>query len=258
MPFETPTENLTVEDLKRRYGISKQTLYARKNAAHITGLHIKGRTFFTPEEVWSFDQVATFVERGMTLPQIEKLVAEWKGTEPVEPDLRAGAPEPDLQVLTTPPFDATSVGVPKATDHATEASNTATGLSVIAEREEQARQLARAFTTAVGQALQETREVIGDPLRQHRLLAEAAREEWTLTGQQLAEVCGVSNNTITGWRPSIIRCGFVLTAIATGMWEVRKATREEVVEHAEARKPHKIMNNHQRALAEQRTLDDDG
>lgn len=245
MAFETPTENQSVEDLKRRYGISKQTLYARKNAARISGIHLKGRTYFTPEEVWCFDQVATFVERGMTLPQIEKLVADWKGKEQVEPDLRAGAPEPDIQVLTTPAFDATSAGVPPAPNHTTDTAETAAGLSVIAEREEQAKQLARAFTTAVGQALQDTREVISDPLRQHRLLAEAAKEEWVLTNLQLAELCGVSPSTTTGWRPSTIRCGFVLTSIATGLWEVKKASREVLIAYAEASKHDK-----------QRTLDD--
>lgn len=237
MAFETPTENQSVEDLKARYGISKQTLYGRKNAARISGIRIKGKTYFTPEEVWCFDQVASFVERGMTLPQIEKLVADWKSKEQVEPD---------LQVLTTPPFDATSVGVPPAPNHITDTAETAAGLSVIAEREEQAKQLARAFTTAVGQALQDTREVISDPLRQHRLLAEAAREEWVLTSQQLAELCGVSSGTTSGWRPSTIRCGFVLTSIATGLWEVKKASREVLVAHAEASKHNK-----------QRTLDDE-
>jgi len=237
VPFETPTENLSVEDLKRRYGISKQTLYSRKNSARITGIHIKGKTYFTPEEVWCLDQVAGFVERGMTLPQIEKLVAEWKGEEQEEPDLQAGAPEPDLQVLTTPPpFGATSAGIPKAPDHATDTAETANGLAVIAEREEHARQLARAFTTAVGQALQDTRQVVGDPLRVHRLLSEAAREEWVLTGTQLAECCGLDSSTITGWRPSIIRCGFVLTCIGTALWEVRKATTEEVVAYSEGTK----------------------
>ena len=167
MPFETPTENLSVEDLKRRYDISKQTLYSRKNSARITGIHIKGKTYFTPGEVWCFDQVAEFVERGMTLPQIEKLVAEWKGEEQEEPDLLVRGVEP--------PFDVVA-GVPPAPNHAEDTATTATGLAVIAEREEHARQLARAFTTAVGQALQDTREVVGDPLRVHRLLSPHAKD----------------------------------------------------------------------------------
>ena len=163
----------------------------------------------------------------MTLPQIEKLVAEWKGEEQEEPDLLVRGVEP--------PFDVVA-GVPPAPNHAEDTATTATGLAVIAEREEHARQLARAFTTAVGQALQDTREVVGDPLRVHRLLSEAAREEWVLTGTQLAECCGMDSTTITGWRPSTIRCGFVLTCIGTGLWEVRKATTEEVVEHSEGKK----------------------
>ena len=243
MPFDPPTTDLTVEDLKRRYGISKQTLYARKNASQITGKHIRGKTYFTPEEVWCFDQVATFVERGMTLPQIEKLVHEWKAGKPeadvtagIEQDITAGQAEPDLQVLTTPPFDAMSVGVPPAPDSDTEATERNNALAKFAEREEQAHQLARAFTTAVGQALQDTQQVVADPLRTHRLLAEAAREEWVLTGGQLADICGLSAGTISGLRPSAVRCGFVLTAIGTGLWEVRKASREELMADQESKK----------------------
>lgn len=234
MAFETPTRDLSVEDLKARYGISKQTLYARKNAAQVVGKHIKGRTFFTPEEVWCLDQVAAFVERGLTLTQIEKQVREWK-VEEGEPDLRPGQPEPDLQPLHAPPQNAYTVGVPPAPDSEAETAAKATALAKFAEREEQAHQLARAFTTAVGQALQDTQQVVADPLRTHRLLAEAAREEWVLSATQLAEVCGVGRATITGWRPSTVKCGFLLTAVSDGLWEVRKATREELLANQKAR-----------------------
>lgn len=228
MAFETPTRDLSVEDLKARYGISKQTLYARKNAAQVVGKHLKGRTFFTPEEVWCLDQVAAFVERGLTLSQIEKQVREWK-VEQGEPDLRPGQPEPDLQPLHSPPQDAYTVGVPQAPDSEAETAAKAMALAKFAEREEQAHQLARAFTTAVGQALQDTQQVVADPLRTHRLLAEAAREEWVLSATQLAEVCGVERATISSWRPHKVRCGFLLTAVGEGLWEVRKATREELL-----------------------------
>jgi len=245
--FETPTENQSVEDLKERYGISKQTLYLRKKSAHITGVRVKGMTFFTPEEVWCFDQVATLCERGMTLKEIEKLVAEWKGNVG-EGDLLTPSKEAPFEV---------GGAMPKAPNHARAVAESASGLSVIAEREEQAKQLARAFTSAVSEALQDTRGFISDPLRQHRLLAEASREEWVLTNQQLGEVCGVSPDTITGWRPSTLRCGFVLTAIANGHWEVKKATHDEVVKHAEAsRKGQQMMNKRQQALAEKRAQGD--
>lgn len=234
MVFETPTQDLSVEDLKARYSISKQTLYARKNAAQVVGKHIKGKTFFTPEEVWCLDQVAAFVERGLTLTQIEKQVREWKQEEG-EPDLKPGQVEPDLQPLHNPPTDAVFVGVPPAPNSEAETAAKATALAKFAEREEQAHQLARAFTTAVGQALQDTREVVADPLRTHRLLAEAAKEEWVLSATQVAEVCAVSRPTVTSWRPQKVKCGFLLTAISDGLWEVRKATREELLADQKAR-----------------------
>jgi DNA-binding transcriptional regulator YiaG len=104
-------------------------------------------------------------------------------------------------------------------------------LAVFAEREEQAKQLAKAFVMAAGEVLQDTREVVTDPLRTHRLLAEAAKEEYWLSGSQLAEVCGVSSATVTNWRPHTVRCGFWLEANGTGLWEVRRATRDEVLTH---------------------------
>jgi len=235
VPFDPPTGDLTVEDLKQRYGISKPTLYARKNASGVTGRHIKGKLYFPPEEVWCLDQVATFMERGMTLPQIEKLVGEWKEQGPTT-ETGENPLGDDLQVLIAPPTDAMSVGMPEAPDSETEATERNNALARFAEREEQAHQLARAFTTAVGQALQDTQQTITDPLRTHRLLAEAAREEWVLTGNQLAEICGLSPSTISALRPSTIRCGFVLTAIGVGLWEVRKASRDELLAVEESKK----------------------
>jgi len=224
--FQTPTRDLSVEDLKARYDVSKQTLYARKNAAQVVGKHVKGRTFFTPEEVWSLDQVALFVEQGKTLAQVEKEVREWKSKH-TEPAPTPTEPEPQPQTYT--------VTGPAAPDSQVEAATNATALAKFAEREEQAHQLARAFTSAVGQALQDTQQVVGDPLHTHRLLAEAAREEWVLSAAQLAEVCGVGRATTTGWRPSTVKCGFLLTAVSDGLWEVRKATREELLSNQKAK-----------------------
>lgn len=254
--FETPTRDLTVEELKARYGISKQTLYSRKNAAQVVGKHVKGKTFFTPAEVWCLDQVAAFVERGLTLTQIEKLVREWK-VEEGEPDLKPGQPEPDLQPLHAPPQNAYTVGVPAAPDSAAETEAKATAIAKFAEREEQAHQLARAFTTAVGQALQDTQQVVADPLRTHRLLAEAAREEWVLSAAQLAEVCGVKPATVTHWRPSTVKCGFVLTAVTDGLWEVKKPTREELLVDAKKRARTVPPNPNARRKEDAAGLDDD-
>jgi hypothetical protein len=253
--FETPTQDLSVEDLKARYDISKQTLYARKNAAQVVGKHIKGRTFFTPKEVWCLDQVAAFVERGLTLTQIEKQVREWK-VEQGEPDLRPGQPEPDLQPLHAPPQNAYTVGVPQAPDSAAETAANAAALARFDEREEQAYALVRALSS-VGQALQDTQQVVADPLRTHRLLAEAAKEEWVLSATQLAEVCGVGRATITGWRPSTVKCGFLLTAVSDGLWEVRKATREELLANQKARARPVPTNPNPRGRPRKATLDAD-
>jgi hypothetical protein len=232
--FETPTADLSVEDLKQRYGVSKQTLYNRINAAAVVGKRVKGKTFFTPQEVWSLDQVASFVERGVTLTEVTRLVQEYKQKQEAEPDLQASQPEPDLRVVDAPPFEAQGVTMPAAPSREYDADASGTALAVFAEREEQARVLAGALTLAVGKALQDTKEVVSDPLRTHRLLAEAAREEWVLTGTQLAEVCGVGGPTVTSWRPHTVRCGFWLEAATQGLWTVRKATHEELLEHAAA------------------------
>ena len=234
MDFETPTADLSVEDLKLRYGISKQTLYNRINAAGVAGKRVKGKTFFTPPEVWSLDQVAGFVERGTSLNEVTRLVQEYKEKQAVEPDLQPSEPEPDLRAVSGPAPGPTNVTVPPAPGRNYEAEASATALATFTEREEQARVLAGALTLAVGKALQDTKEVVSDPLWTHRLLAEAAREEWVLTGSQLAEICGVNGSTVTGWRPHTVRCGFWLEAATQGLWTVRKATRDELLEHAAA------------------------
>lgn len=238
MEFENPTTDHSVEDLKLRYGVSKQTLYNRLNAADVTGKKVKGKTFFTPNEVWSLDQVAGFIEQGVPLHEVARQVREYKERNSHEPDLQATVQEQDLRVVEVPPVRATGPTVPPAPNRDYEADTSATALAVFAEREEQAKQLARAFTTAVGQALQETKEVVSDPLRTHRLLAEAAKEGYWLTGSQLAEVCGVGGATVTSWRPHTVRNGFWLEANGTGLWEVRRATRDEVLAYnAERARP---------------------
>ena len=234
MPFEPPTGDLGVEDLKLRYDCSKQTLYNRLKAAGLTGKRVKGKTFFTAREVWCLDNVADLVEQGTSLNEVSRLVEKWKQKQAAEPDLQPGYPEPDLRPGVEPPFEVVgtqAAGVPPAPERRSDVEASANALAVFAERERQAKLLAGAFTTAVGQALQDTREVVSDPLRTHRLLAEAAKEEYWLTGSQLAEVCGVANATVTNWRPHTVRCGFWLEANGTGLWEVRRATRDEVLVH---------------------------
>ena len=45
----------------------------------------------------------------------------------------------------------------------------------------------------------------------------------------VSRVCGVGRATITGWRPQKVKGGLLLTAVSDGLWEVRKATREELL-----------------------------
>ena len=231
--FEAPTADLSVEDLKRRYGISKQTLYNRLNAASLRGKRVRGKTFFEPQDVWTLDAVANLAAQGVSLTDVMMQVEAHKQKN-ADPDLHPSKPEPDIRVVSAPPVNAYSTALPVVPDREVESAVRATALAVLEEREEETRQLARVFVTAVEDYKKEPREDVADPLKTHRLLAEAAREEWVLTGTQLAEVCGVNGSTVTGWRPYTVRCGFWLEAATQGLWTVRKATRDELLQHVEA------------------------
>ena len=232
MDFEAPTADQSVEDLKRRYGISKQTLYNRLNAASLRGKRVRGKTFFEPQDVWTLDCVYNLAEQGVSLTDVMLQVEAHKQKQ-AAPDLQPDYVVPSAPAVSAPPVNAHSTALPVVPSRGVENSVRATALAVLEEKEEETRQLARVFFSAVEELRQEKREGGGDPLTVHRLLAEAAREEWVLTGTQLAEVCGVNGSTVTSWRPHTVRCGFWLEAATQGLWTVRKATRDELVKHVE-------------------------
>ena len=66
-----------------------------------------------------------------------------------------------------------------------------------------------------------------DPLRTLWLLDEAAEKTFTLTTRVLADVLGLSPQTLHKFEPVEHRHGFELNKVAAGKWRVRRLTEEE-------------------------------
>lgn len=207
----TPPEgDLTVNELCERYEVSRTIVYQRVEAAQAKSYRKGPKVFFQPSEVWKLDQLEQQLRTGTSLREIAKEVKAWAEATPFndEPTGRG------VFEMNHPPL------------RAVEPNNDVTTLG--RKRQEENVQLVAAFTTAVGQALKDTRETVADPLTAQRQLLEAAEKEYLLTTRQLAQVCGVARSTLNKRGKRTVLFGFLLERVTELSWKVRRASEHEV------------------------------
>lgn len=207
---ELPEGDLTVNELCERYEVSRTVVYQRVEAAQAKSYRKGVKVFFKPAEVWKLDQVEQRVRSGTSLREVAKDVKEWESSKPQTYEAQAS----DVVGFSNPPI------------RAVEPNSNVTSLSK--KRQEENVQLVAAFTTAVGQALKDTRETVADPLTAQRQLLEAAEKDYLLTTRQLAQVCGVARSTLNKRGKRTVLYGFLLERVTELSWKVRRATEHEV------------------------------
>lgn len=207
----TPPEgDLTVNELCERYEVSRTIVYQRVEAAQAKSYRKGPKVFFQPSEVWKLDQLEQRLRSGTSLRELAKEVKEWAEATPFNDEPAARA----VVDINHPPL------------REVEPNNNVTSLS--RKRQEENVQLVAAFTTAVGQALKDTRETVADPLTAQRQLLEAAEKDYLLTTRQLAQVCGVARSTLNKRGKRTVLYGFLLERVTELSWKVRRASDHEV------------------------------
>lgn len=156
---------------------------------------------FTPDEVYIFDAMDFYIDKGYTLEEVAAAQKEFGSAE------EAGEDDGGQEVYQR--HDAPNQ----------------VALALSPQADKFSRDMAAIIAKAVEQLAPKPQT---DPLRTMRLLKEAAEEEYVLTTRMLADVLGFSRETIHGFKSPEHRHGFELTKIAAGKWSVRRLKKSEL------------------------------
>lgn len=159
------------------------------------------RVLFTPDEVYIFDAMDFYVDKGFTLEEVAAAQKVFDSAIETEED---DGEEDQYQRLETPNKGQ---------------------LALSPQADKFGREMAAVIAKAVEQLAPRPQT---DPLRTLRLLKEAAAEEYVLTTRMLADVLGFSPETIHGFKSPEHRHGFELTKVAAGKWTVRRLKKSEL------------------------------
>ena len=115
LPPVTASE-LSVPELCDRYGLSRQSLYPRLNAAGVTGERRAQRTFFTPADVFRLDACHHYLSQGYGLKEIASQVSTSPSeisSSPAPTSHSSSSPSPasSLQLLSESIAQAVSAAV---------------------------------------------------------------------------------------------------------------------------------------------------
>jgi len=223
-----PANDVGNDDLLKRYGITKPTLFKRRDAlvekGWVSPTKVGPRLYYSAQDVHLLDCCNYWSANGYTLPEI---VAHLSNQEKAYK--KSGKSEPDED-------NAFDVGPANDGAIEVEAETTTTdlvvrGLQTSAKDlqllgEEVVAKLARAVGEAVKQSIPR------DALAGHDFLSKAADKGYLLTAKILAEGIGMKVSTIHGWPDESDRLGFRVSRVGKGQWKVRRLTNEEIEEAA--------------------------
>lgn len=231
-----PATDVTNDDLLKRYGITKPTLFKRRDALVENGWvkpqKIGTRVYYSAQDVHLLDCCNYWSKNAYTIPEI---VAHLRNEK------RKFVEE-----------EGETDWVPVGTDEETvevSAENSTTDL-VVRGLQTSAKDLqmlgdefVEKFAKRVGEAVKQA--VPRDVLAAHDFLNKAADRNYLLTAKVLAEGLGFRSSTIHGWGDEVDKFGFRMTRIGKGQWRVRALTDEEVMEAEERERNTGWINIHQ-------------
>lgn len=190
--MDTAQRPLTVVELARRYGVSRQQIYQRLQATDLTPMKRGNRSFFAPEQVGELDRIHELLAQGFSLRDIA--------------DDRQLSEDSHLKVE----VKATPIRQPDTVAPTQNASH-ANALEMLAD--------------AIASAVKRSESVNSvSPLQVHRDLTEAAERKYVLSTKQLAEILGQSNSSLHGWNIETRRHGFTFVRHGVGKFRVLKSS----------------------------------
>ena len=201
-----PTTPVDGEALRERYGLSKAAFHHRKTfLPGIPSIRQGKRVFFPPSSVYLLDATHWLKEQGYTLSEVKEALDEFDTG----------------QLSDTVDETPIEVGEPVPTRLAATESTLAVS--------PQAAQLSRDLGLLIVKAVEAVTPKQYDPLRNHRLLQEAAENKFVITTKMAAECAGVSASTVRRWGDTQEVHGFEFRRVAGRLkWQVRRLPDEEV------------------------------
>ena len=219
-----PATDVTNDDLLKRYGITKPTLFKRRDALVENGWvkpqKIGTRVYYSAQDVHLLDCCNYWSKNAYTIPEIvahlrnenRKFVEDEGETDWVP----VGKDEETIEVSAE---NSTTDLVVRGLQ------TSAKDLQMLGD------EFVEKFAKRVGEAVKQA--VPRDVLAAHDFLSKAADRNYLLTGKILAEGLGYRSSTIHGWDDEVDKFGFRIKRIGKGQWRVRALTDEEVMEAEE-------------------------
>lgn len=215
-----PATDVTNDDLLKRYGITKPTLFKRRDALVDKGWvqpqKIGARVFYTAQDVHLLDCCNYWSKNNYTIGEIVAHLSNEQRRFSDEEEGDEGMPSPMTdQAIEIPAENSTTDLVVRGLQ------TSAKDLQMLGE------EFLEKFANRVGEVVKKA--VPRDVLAAHDFLSKAADRNYLLSGRILAEGMGYKVSTIHGWADEVDKFGFRLSRIGKGQWRVRPLTDEEVI-----------------------------
>ena len=212
-----PANDVTNDDLLKRYSCTKPTLFKRRDPlvdrGWISPTKVGPRLYYALGDVMLLDQCSFWASKGYTIPEIVvHLTNEFKRSGGVDGETNAFVHPLNFEA----PDDAVDVEASSATTEliVRGLQTSATELGVLGDKvlEKLIRGIGQEFKKALPQ----------DHLGAHDFLAKAADKDYLLTGKLLGEGIGMRSSTVANWGNEVEKFGFLLSRVGKGQWRVKR------------------------------------
>ena len=212
-----PANDATNDDLLKRYGCTKPTLFKRRDPlvdrGWITPTKIATRLYYDMSDVMLLDQCSFWASKGYTIPEIMvHLTNEYKRSSGVDGEANAFVQPLDFET----PDDAIEVEAKRTTTELVVRGlqTSASDLQVLGD--EFVNKLVKGVAEAVKQSLPK------DHLAPLDFLAKAADRGYMLTGKILGDGIQMKPSTISNWDDEVVKHGFRIYRVGKGQWRVER------------------------------------
>jgi DNA-binding transcriptional MerR regulator len=222
---EVPATEVDNTYLLKRYGVTKPTLFKRRDALVERGWvkpeRLGQRVYYSPQDVHLLDSVHFWAKQGYSLTEVVAHLKQQKK------EYEAGEAKGDGENL----FEEAAQGTVTV-----EAQNTTTDLVVkgvptaLADLKALFEELGDGFSDRVadkvgdrvGEVLAEQLKAQREVLAGHDFLAKAADRKYLLTGKVVAAGLGVKTATVSGFPDRHERFGFEVVRVGKGQYRVER------------------------------------
>ena len=212
-----PANDVTNDDLLKRYGCTKPTLFKRRDPlvdrGWISPTKVGPRLFYAASDVMLLDQCSFWAIKGYTIPEIVvHLTNEFKRNGGVDGEVNAFVQPLDFEV----PADAIDVEANGSVSELTVRGlqTTASELGVLSD------EFLNKLIKGIGQEFRKAQPQ--DHLAPLDFLAKAADKGYLLTGKILGDGIQMKASTVSNWDDEVIKHGFRIYRVGKGQWRVER------------------------------------